>query len=390
MRPETRRVLSFAVAAVLLHALVLPILAERVHLLGRKGAGKVDAVRVVTLSPAARAQLEQTKKTLAQHRTTIVPVPAPAPPPKPEPEQKLGGQVVDLPPSPDDRAPDHAKYLSEHNTRVEKETRSRYQSQHYQNAMNEPTTTKRGNVQGNVPPQHAQALEVGPQQPGKDRTKAGQGQAQAFELPSAPQRDKVALRLDPGGGVVENHPESQKVEGNSDRLKIAMGNPAEAPSQPGSAPKQGPPAIDLFPQLGVLARLSGAPANDHLEDIEEGEGTFLNSRQFKYASFFNRVKREISETWRPMDEYRRRDPTGNIYGYRSRMTLLSITLDEQGKLKDVQVARSSGLDFLDHAAVVAFQQAQPFPNPPKGLFGPDGQVTVGFGFYIDLGPRAGM
>ncbi len=387
LRPETRRILLFAAVAVVFHVFVLPVLGEKLHSLG-KASAKVDAVRVVTLSPAAREALRQTQKTLAQHRP-VVAVPKPAPVVKaPEPTQKLDGQVVDLPPSPDDRAPDHAKYLSEHNTRVEKETRSRYQSQHYKNAMNEPTTTQRGNVQGPIPPQHAQALEVGPEKAGKDK-KAGQGAAAAFEVPSAQQRDKVALRLDPNGSPIANHPASEKVEGNSDRLKLSMAQPTETPSQPGAAPKQGPAAIELFPQLGVLAQISGAPANDHLEDVELGEGTFLNSREFKYASFFNRLKREVSETWRPMDEYRRRDPTRNIYGFRSRLTVLAVTLDAAGKLKDVQVSKSSGLDFLDQAAIAAFQQAQPFPNLPKGLLGPNGDVTFAFGFHIDFGGPGG-
>ena len=110
----------------------------------------------------------------------------------------------------------------------------------------------------------------------------------------------------------------------------------------------------------------------------------MNSREFKYASFFNRLKRGVSEYWRPMDEYRKRDPTGNIYGYRSRVTVLNITLKADGTVKDAQVARSSGLDFRDHEAIAAFERAAPFPNPPKGLIGPNEEITFPFGFHIDF------
>lgn len=382
-RSSLRRTLAFAVVAVGLHLLLLPLLGEQVSLLG-KGAKKEAPFRVATnLSPATLKALKESSKQLrAQSRA---PDAKPPPPPDEKKQEKLDGQVVDVPPSPDDRAPDHAKYLSQHNTRAEKETRSRHQSQFYRNAMNEPTTTQRGNVQGPIPPQESKALEIGPDRPSDKKKVAGAGQAPALEIPRVEERERLALQREAADGKLGNHPGSERIDGNSDRLKLSLADPGDRPSERGSAPTQGPPTLQLLPQLGVLARLSGAPANDHLEDLEEGEGTFLNSREFKYASFFNRLKREVSENWRPLDEYRRRDPTGNIYGYRSRTTVLSVTLDAGGKVKTVQVSRSSGLDFLDQEAMAAFQRAQQFPNPPHGLVGTDGQVTFPFGFHIDFG-----
>ena len=55
-----------------------------------------------------------------------------------------------------------------------------------------------------------------------------------------------------------------------------------------------------------------------LDNVDEGEGTYLNTKEWKYASFFNRVKQSVSQQWNPGQQLRLRDPTGNIYGGRDR------------------------------------------------------------------------
>ena len=81
---------------------------------------------------------------------------------------------------------------------------------------------------------------------------------------------------------------------------------------------------------------------------------------------------------------RQRDPTGSIYLWKDRRTVVEFTIDRQGELKDVHVTMSSGVEYLDHVALDAFRRAERFPNPPPGLFSPDGTVTMGFGFVLGL------
>src|SRR5262249_41899702 len=50
-------------------------------------------------------------------------------------------------------------------------------------------------------------------------------------------------------------------------------------------------------------------------------------------------------------------------------------------ISGMSVSRSSGLDFLDDAAMEAFHSAAPFGPPPPGLLGNEGTVTFPFGFY---------
>ena len=318
-------------------------------------------------------------------------------PPVKKPEQKkkeelAKGQVVDLPPSADNRVPDKADYLSEHNTRTERETRSRHASADYENVMNEPSVAKKNAAGSKEPPPPATALQVGPTHPKKDVVQKEQAEqpAGAFEVPTVKQRDRLALRLDPRLGEFHNTEERHAVRGNSDRLKLAPGANPETPSAPGTAPKQGLTMADLVPQVGVLARLSGGPSNDSLDNVDEGEGTFLNSREFKFASFFNRLKRGVSQHWRPLGEYQRRDPTGNIYGFRSRVTILTVTLNADGSLQNVEVKHSSGVDFLDREAIAAFHRAEPFPNPPHGLIDDAGRIVFPFGFHLDFGRHSSL
>ena len=187
------------------------------------------------------------------------------------------------------------------------------------------------------------------------------------------------------GPALSNHPESQNVEGNSSRLNVKPGEsgPNGEESSPGRVGPHG--LVTLTPSQAVLDRIAGAAPNDHLSDVEEGDGTYLNTREWKYAGFFNRVKQSVGTDWDPGTTLRQRDPSGEIYGGRDRYTILHVTLDTRGSLQNVQVEKSSGLDFLDQEAVASFRRAQPFPNPPPGLFGTESTFTFSFGFFLELG-----
>lgn len=195
--------------------------------------------------------------------------------------------------------------------------------------------------------------------------------------------------LDGPGLAVSNRTEKEEIKGNSKRLNLQQGAPGEG--EVASAGRAGAPGtLNLMPSSAVLDKVSGAAANDHLQDVAEGEGTFLNTREWKYASFFNRVKQSVGQQWQPGNVLRQRDPTGNVYGGRDRNTVLTVTLDQTGRLKDAFVEKSCGLDFLDLEAVKAFERAQPFPNPPPGLLATDQTIRFQFGFYLELTGRPGM
>ena len=126
---------------------------------------------------------------------------------------------------------------------------------------------------------------------------------------------------------------------------------------------------------------------DHVENMREGDGTFLNTRAYRHAWFFNRVKNSVGQRWRAADAHRRNDPRGRIYGVRDRLTVVQVTLSPHGDLDEILISKNSGVTFLDEAAIDAFRSAQPFPNPPLELQDADGQIRFKFGFFLEINSR---
>lgn len=308
------------------------------------------------------------------------------PPPEPKKEVKPEGQIVDTAPGNDEVDPD-AKYLSESNNRVKKETRSKDQSQFYKNAQ--PRTTspnpvadaRAGTGNSDTVQDEGNGGKASDTSPPKD----GKKQA-AVEIPDVNKRDEIALRpLDlpelPGPRL-ENQNGSEAINGNSDRLRV---QPGEEGGEAGSSEGNAGGRVNLIPNGAMLDKIAGAAPNDHLGEVEEGDGTFLNTREWKYASFFNRIKQGVSQNWSPDAKLRQRDPTGEIYGGRDRHTVVNVTLNKNGFVKEIWVEKSCGLDFLDLEAIASFERAQPFPNPPPGLLKDDSTVQFQFGFFVDMG-----
>ena len=273
-------------------------------------------------------------------------------------ERDPKGQVVELPPPIEEKRPDKAKYLSEYDSTVAKEQKARAR----QRASGKPRV---GSARSQRQPrQHAQP----------------QRRAKAQQRPA--KRMRLAMR--------------QPVRTPRSRLpESVVGESARQPRPSGGATAkagQGNAAQELSRRLQLteaeLARVVGSRVNDALQDVEEGEQTLLNSKRWLYASFFNRVKRRVSENWHPDRAYLRRDPSGNVYGFRDRLTILRVRLNPAGKLKDVHVEKASGVGFLDDEAIAAFRAAEPFPNPPRGLVDRgSGLISFRFGFLFELSRR---
>jgi TonB family protein len=100
--------------------------------------------------------------------------------------------------------------------------------------------------------------------------------------------------------------------------------------------------------------------------------------------YFTAVKQTVGRHWDPQGQLRLNDPRGAAIG-KNRYTLLSVTLDAGGKLLDVHVKESSGLYYVDDAALLAFQKSE-LPTPPAEVI-KEGFVKFDFGFLLDFGSR---
>jgi len=127
--------------------------------------------------------------------------------------------------------------------------------------------------------------------------------------------------------------------------------------------------------------------NDYLKDVDQGVETLVNAREFKYYSYYNRIRRQLAQHW----EGRVREKLTKMFkegrspasSGEDRITKLMITLNDQGTLVRVQVMSDSGIRDLDEAAVEAFRAAAPFPNPPKGIIDTDGTVKIRWDFVLE-------
>ena len=124
--------------------------------------------------------------------------------------------------------------------------------------------------------------------------------------------------------------------------------------------------------------------NDYLEELPPGDLTNLNTVEYKYYGFYHRIRQKLEQFWgrslyekaEQLAKDGRRVPASEDL-----ITALQITLDEKGNIIGIHILGSSGIKELDDAAVESFNEAGPFPNPPKDLI-VDGKVTIEWGFVV--------
>ena len=137
-------------------------------------------------------------------------------------------------------------------------------------------------------------------------------------------------------------------------------------------------------ERGKLGKTGFAQNNDFVEEVPLGDMTNLNTTEFKYYGFYHRIRQKLEQHWGSSIK----DKAKNLYRSGRRMpasenliTSVAVTLDETGKILDMQIQGTSGVRELDQAAIESFNKAGPFPNPPKGLL-IGGRATIQWGFVV--------
>lgn len=144
-----------------------------------------------------------------------------------------------------------------------------------------------------------------------------------------------------------------------------------------------------FNTMASSAPSSAATASqtqDYLKDKSIGVETILSTKEFKYYTYFNRIRKQLSQHWEPKvrDKLTKMFRQGrSIASEQDRTTKLLIILNPQGVLVNVQLVSDSGVRDLDEAAIESFRSAAPFPNPPKGIVDPDGTVKIRWDFILE-------
>lgn len=125
---------------------------------------------------------------------------------------------------------------------------------------------------------------------------------------------------------------------------------------------------------------------DYIQDIDVGLETLLSTKEFKYYTYFRRIRNQLNQHWTP----KIRKSVSKVYRKGRRIasdqdlvTRTVVVLNPEGYLLKVLVIGDSGFRELDQAALEALKEAAPFKNPPKGMRDPDGLVRIRWDFVIE-------
>ncbi len=135
---------------------------------------------------------------------------------------------------------------------------------------------------------------------------------------------------------------------------------------------------------GDLTSKGLSATNDYVEEVALGDFTHLNTVEYKHYGFFHRIRQKLEQFWgKTLHE-----KANNIFrsGRRlpaseSLITSVQVTLNTKGEIVSVKILGASGVKELDDAAIESFNEAGPFPNPPKDLL-VNGRATIEWGFVV--------
>jgi len=126
-------------------------------------------------------------------------------------------------------------------------------------------------------------------------------------------------------------------------------------------------------------------SNDFIEDIPLGDFTKLNTQEFEFYGFYNRIREKLEQFWgrNIQDEADKIFKKGrSIASDTNHITALEIEINEVGEIVKVDIKSASGIRELDSAAIDTFNQAGPFPNPPVKML-TNGRAKIKWSFVVN-------
>ena len=126
-------------------------------------------------------------------------------------------------------------------------------------------------------------------------------------------------------------------------------------------------------KTGKRKGMSLGRSNDFLEDMPLGDFTKLNTQEYEFYGFYNRVRQKLEQFWGAniQEQAERIFKQGRSLASESNLiTGLTISLNKKGEIVDILVKSTSGIKELDDAAIESFNQAcllYTSPSPRDGL-----------------------
>lgn len=189
---------------------------------------------------------------------------------------------------------------------------------------------------------------------------------------------KPIKRVIPKEEVVVQKPVKQKLEPPKPKETVV----ARVMEQPKVQPKPQPPPLPPpqgVPQLRKLPLLSGSDLERYAkvdQDAQDSEVVSLDTRDFRYISYFAHIKRKIELSWTYPEEAAR----AGVYGE----LMVRFTLLRNGTLEEVRLIRSSGSRILDEEALRAIKFANPYNPFPRRIKKNRLQINAVFSYLPSL------
>jgi len=173
------------------------------------------------------------------------------------------------------------------------------------------------------------------------------------------------------------------------RVKKETQSPNTGTFKPGGSSAPGAPAPskagDLPLRMSDLMPDESASPNKLPGDVLRGDRTMLNTDKVIYASFMNRMVEEMYPTWQRMFHELLAEPrvrkklSPTVY-----QVTIEITMDRDGNITEIAIAKGCGIYDLDDALRRAFWETQPFPHPPVQMFEGRSRVSFNFNGFYDI------
>jgi len=164
-------------------------------------------------------------------------------------------------------------------------------------------------------------------------------------------------------------PEAPGSGGAKAKREILEKMPEPGEGAPTSPSKKLPSSEDMLKSVGLGPDGGGGGDNKMPFNPDRGEpGNIvdLNTREFKYTSYFAHLKEKIELAWVYPQESQMRGEQGIL--------TLSFTILKDGRLQDVRLIQSSGYYLLDQAAMKAVKDAADFKPMPAQW--PEDHLTI--------------
>lgn len=124
---------------------------------------------------------------------------------------------------------------------------------------------------------------------------------------------------------------------------------------------------------------------EYVKGLEQASQSMLNTKEFIFYSYFERVRKQLDQAWQPLLRerilaiYRKGRRLSSDADYTTRTM---VTLNNHGDIVRVRVLEQSGAHDLDDVAIDALNRAGPYPNPPQGLVDTSGTVEIRWDFIL--------